>query len=82
MKEYGSHLMADLRKWEFAAGYGEIAGMLLAASYMNNNRDRKIQPDPIDMVWPWPDDSKVADVTPEERVQLKKDLLRRSAFRS
>lgn len=48
---------------------------------MNTNRDRKIQPDPIELPVPWDRNKAAAEqVTDEERAALKAKLLKHSAF--
>jgi hypothetical protein len=51
-----------------------------ASAFMNANRDDKKHPEPFDLPLPWPKVAAVADVTPEERAELRASLLRRSAF--
>jgi hypothetical protein len=81
-REFGSHLNADINGWDYAAGYGEVMSGIHASAFLNANRDTKLHPKPIVLPMPWPNETAVEDVTPEERAKLRASLLRRSAFAS
>jgi hypothetical protein len=80
MRETGSHLHADMSRMVFAGSQGERAAIQHAEWYMNVHRDVKKQRALIALAGPWGKKDPNADVTPERRAELRKQLERRSAF--
>lgn len=80
-RDTGSHTYASVRGYQWVASFAEIAQIAHAEWYMNVHRDRKEQPEPIRLPRPWPDIDENADVTAEERQELERELLSRSAIR-
>lgn len=80
-RDTGSHTYASEHGYQWVASFAEIAQMAHAEWYMNVHRDRKEAPDPIRLPRPWPDRDENADVTADERAELERDLLSRSAIR-
>jgi hypothetical protein len=81
LREFGSHLRAEIVGWDFAASYGEVMAGLYAEAYVNVHRDTKSQPEPRELLHPWPSATRAEEVTPEERARLRALLLANSAFR-
>jgi hypothetical protein len=72
-----SHLLAELRGWEFVASEADVAAILHATRILNLHRGENAAP--IHLPLPWSD---VDDVSPEERAEYEAQLERRSAFAS
>ena len=81
MKETGSHIVAELSGMSRPLSWSEIALITHAEGYLNANRDPKRQPTPIQLFEIWEKKDPNADVTPERRAELTKQLERRSAFK-
>jgi hypothetical protein len=79
-REFGSHLNASENGWDFAAGYGEVMSAVHASAFLNSNRDPKKKP--VVLPTPWSERAAEPVVSVEERVQLREQLKRRSAFAS
>jgi hypothetical protein len=80
-RRFDSHLNAALSDWAWSASLGDIYLGVLAETYLNVHRDPKKQREPIRLPKPWTTKPAAADVTPEEREELRASLARRSAFR-
>jgi hypothetical protein len=66
--------------WLFVASYGDILALLTAETTLNANRDPKAHPQPIVLPRPMPDRKHNTDVTEAERIALREELRRSSAF--
>lgn len=76
--DMGSHLYASIQGWKFPMDRQEMHSVALLARVIGataNKGDKPWIPE-----WPWPDDPKADDVTPEERAALKARLKSKSAF--
>ena len=80
-RDFGSHLTASLRGWDFAAGYGEVMQAITAAVTLNANRDPVKQPKPFVVPMPW--DGAGTDEEPateEELAEARRVMHERSAL--
>lgn len=77
-KDQGSRLHASIAGWKYPMSRSEfyLAGMFSRAI----NRDLEEGSKPFELEWPWPEVKAIADVTDEERAELKASLRARSAF--
>jgi len=76
--DIGSHLSASMAGWKYPMSRGDLNLMGLLTRVMSATRGKDEKPFMPD--WPWPDEPKAEDVTPAERIALKKQLRARSAF--
>jgi hypothetical protein len=81
LRDQSSHLWASLAGWSWVASWGDVATVQLLEMYANTHRDEKSQPKPIELPMPFDRVAKTADVTKEERDELRAQLVARSAFR-
>ena len=81
LKETGSHLSTSIRGDRWVASFSDVAQIAHAEWFMNANRDRERAPEPIRLPRPWPDREANADITDDERAELERQLLARSALR-
>ncbi|UGS27578.1 hypothetical protein K8F61_05155 [Microbacterium resistens] len=81
MRETGSHLFADLRGFLRVGSHAEIAQITLAEWFANVHRDVKAAPEPFRFPRPWADETTNEDVSAEQREELTKQLMKRSALR-
>ncbi|MCO4276132.1 hypothetical protein NG701_17160 [Pseudarthrobacter sp. HLT3-5] len=77
-QELDSHLTASILGWKYAASRQEIYAAGTFARVVNATRGKGDKPIQIDL--PWDTEPKAADVTPEERQALTKQLRAMSAF--
>lgn len=77
-KELDSHLTASILGWKYAASRQEIYAAGTFARVVNATRAKGDKPLQIDL--PWDTEPPTADVTPEERVELTRQLRAMSAF--
>lgn len=77
-KELDSHLTASILGWKYAASRQEIYAAGTFARVVSATRGKGEKPVTIDL--PWDTEPAAADVTPEEREALTKQLRARSAF--
>jgi hypothetical protein len=65
--------------WKHTVTYAEFIAWTHATAFMNANRDTATHPDPVELPTPW-SQTQEADVTPQERAQLRAELASRSVF--
>ena len=76
--DMGSHTAASIDGWAYPMTRGEMFDNALLTIVANMTRGKDTQPYVPD--WPWPEQPKADDVTPEERTALKAHLQSKSAF--
>lgn len=81
LAEPRSHIVADLRGYTSVATDAEIAQITLAEWYVNVHRDTEKAREPFRFPRPWPDQDATPIVSAEERAELERKLLERSALR-
>jgi hypothetical protein len=62
------------------ASYGDVLALMATETALNVNRDTKAHPQPVVLPRPWPDRKHNTDVTEAERIALREELRRSSAF--
>lgn len=80
-RETGSHLYADLAGYVVASSQSEIAAILHATAFMNQNRDQKARPEPFELPNPFPAPEAVPVATDDEVSDAIAFLEAHSAFR-
>lgn len=76
----GSRTHASSAGWSWPATIADIATILHAESFINVHRDRKVTREPIRLPRPWSEKPAAAEVTAEERAQLRARLVASSPF--
>lgn len=74
----GSRLFMSISGWSYPMSRADMYAVALLSRVINVTRGKDEKPFLPD--WPWPDEPKAEDVTPEERAALVASLKSRSAF--